>query len=252
MKFKRYQPSFRLRPFVKAFMIIESKNEIESRILPDTSVTLAFRIKGKVSQDGGVVPPAAISGLRNQLRVLNYSKHTSTLVVAFQEGGANAFFSEPLHELFGRSLPLDDLLQRSKIAETEEKLSEAEDNLEKIKTVESFLLSQIRENRKDLLIFKAVSQIKDFHGDVKIKELLKFLHTSRDPFEKRFRHIIGTSPKQFSQIIRLRNVINHHSPEKNFTELALEAGYFDQAHFIKDFKAFTGFTPRKFLNASVW
>jgi len=256
MKLERFQPSARLRPFVKALMIVESETEAESRILPDTSLMLAFRIRGKVSQANEnakeILPPVAISGLRGELRVLNYEKRTATLVVAFREGGARAFFREPLHRLFGVSLPLDDLVERRKLAETEEKLSEAADNRARIRTVEDFLLAELRENQTDWLVAKAVSQIKNSGGDVRIKELLKFLHTSRDPFEKRFRQAIGTSPKQFSQIIRLRGVVANYAREKNLTALANDAGYFDQAHFIREIRAFTGLSPRRFFSSNFW
>lgn len=191
MKIEKYLPSDNLKPFIKTLMIIESAGGMESRILPDTSIVLAFKIKGRViqknEQNKVVLPSAMISGLRNQTRVVDYSKNTSMLLVAFREGGASAFFSEPLHELFGMSLPLDDLWRRSKIVEVEERLSEAGTNRKRFRTVESFLLSQLKDNRFDKMIYNAVERIKTERGDVKITELLKVFHTSRDPFEKRFR-----------------------------------------------------------------
>lgn len=256
MKIENYSPPDNLKPFIKTLMIIESANGMESRILPDTSIVLAFKIKGKVSQKSEqnkvVLPSAMISGLRNQTRVVDYSENTSMLLVAFKEGGANAFFSEPLHEIFGMSLPLDDLWQRSKICEVEEKLSEAATNRKRIRAVESFLLSQLKDNRFDRMIYNAVERIKTQRGDVKITELLKVFHTSRDPFEKRFRRVTGTSPKQFAQIVRLRSLINGYSSQDSFADLAAKFGYFDQAHFIKDFKSFTGQTPQVFLKSSTY
>lgn len=254
MKIERFLPTDFLKPFVKTFMIVESENGTESRILPDTSIVLAFRIKGEVvqksEQNKVALPSAIISGLRNKTRIVDYSQNSSMLLVAFKEGGANAFFAAPLHELFGMSLPLDDILRRSEVIETEEKLSEAKSNRERIRTIENFLLSQLKDDQFDRLVFNAVEKIRAKRGDVKINKLLKFFHTSRDPFEKRFRRVTGTSPKQFSQIIRLRNLISSYSPDKTLTDLAAEFGYFDQAHFIKDFKSFTGLPPRRFFNSS--
>lgn len=256
MKIERFPPTDFLKPFVKTFMIVESENGTESRILPDTSVVLAFRIKGEVTQKREeskiVLPSAMISGLRNSMRVVDYSEKTAMLLVAFREGGASTFFTQPLHELFGMSLPLDDILRRSEIIETEEKLSEAKSNRGRIRPVENFLLSQLKDNRFDRLVFNAVEQIKNARGDVKINKLVKYLHTSRDPFEKRFRRVTGTSPKQFAQIVRLRSLINGYSSEISFADLAAEFGYFDQAHFIKDFKSFTGQTPQVFFKSSTY
>lgn len=254
MKIETYTPSAGLKQFVKTFLIIESENGMESRVLPDTSLMMAFRIKGEVAQksEKGIekLPSAIISGLRNSPRVFDYAKQTSTLLVAFKEGGAGVFFCEPLHRLFGTSLPLDDFWRRGAIAEIEEKLAESRTNRERIAAVETFLISQIEENQTDLLVLEAVRKIKAAGGDVKIHELVKLFHTSRDPFEKRFRRVTGTSPKQFAQIVRLRNLINHYAPENNFADLAARFGYFDQAHFIKNFKSFTGQTPQIFFKSS--
>jgi transcriptional regulator GlxA family with amidase domain len=101
-----------------------------------------------------------------------------------------------------------------------------------------------------MLILNAVKKIKLAGGDIKIKELTKDLPLSRDPFEKRFRREIGTSPKQFSSVIRIKTFINNYTKSEYLTKAALKAGYYDQAHFIKDFKLFTGKTPRDFLKSS--
>lgn len=251
-----FEPSAQLKPFVKTFTILESENGMESRILPVTSIVLAFRIKGAVSQKSAnkidLLPSAMIAALRNQARLLNYERQTAMLLVAFKEGGANAFFREPLYEAFGTSLPLEDILRRSKIIEAEESLCAARTNRDRIETIENFLLSQLREGFADKLVLAAVEKIKIAHGDVRIKELVKFFGTSRDPFEKRFRLVTGTSPKQFAQIVRLRSLINGHSPGNNLAELAARFGYFDQAHFIKDFKSFTGVTPREFFSSATY
>jgi AraC-like DNA-binding protein len=94
-----------------------------------------------------------------------------------------------------------------------------------------------------------MQKIKDTNGNLRIKELATSLAISQDPFEKRFRRVIGTSPKQFSNIVRLKHVIEGYQPALSLTDTALAAGYFDQAHFIKEFKSFTGQTPKDFFQA---
>jgi transcriptional regulator GlxA family with amidase domain len=69
---------------------------------------------------------------------------------------------------------------------------------------------------------------------------------SQDAFEKRFRKSVGVSPKQFSYIVRMKAVVNG-SRLKSLSAIALEAGYFDQPHFNKDFKLFTGQAPGDFF-----
>jgi AraC-like DNA-binding protein len=181
---------------------------------------------------------------------MGYSKEAATLLVAFHEGAAAAFFKEPLHELFGLHIGLDYFIHRSTVAEIEERLAEAKSNLHRIAIVEQFLCSILKKPQLDPLILKAVQAIKLSHGDIRIKDLVAELPISLDTFEKRFKRVIGTSPKQFSTIVRLRGLIENYPQAKSLTDAAVTAGYFDQAHFIKAFKTFTGQTPTAFFNAS--
>ncbi|GAB4035724.1 AraC family transcriptional regulator [Spirosoma jeollabukense] len=251
MKLERFLPTEQLRPYVKAFIVIDSEQGMINRILPDTSIVLAFRYKGIVSygdgQDKTYLPVSVVTGLRSSLRLIDYARETATLLVVFTEGGAAAFFNESLHELFGVSVSLDEFIQRRFVSELEEQLAEATDNQQRIKLVDRFLLARLNEQQNDKLIAKAIQQIQLANGAIRINDLITAFSISRDPFEKRFRRAVGTSPKQFSTIVRLRTLIHQHSPTQRLTETAYKAGYFDQAHFIKDFKMFTGEVPHLFF-----
>ena len=84
-------------------------------------------------------------------------------------------------------------------------------------------------------------------GIIKIKDLADTLYISQDAFEKRFRRVVGTSPKQFSSILRMRSITNIRQQKHTLTKIAFDAGYFDQPHFNKDFRLFTGQTPTDFF-----
>ena len=253
MKMGLHHPANILKPYIKTFLIIESECGMENRTLPDTSIVLAFRYRGAITDNSiGVknnLPASLITGVRRSVRLINYSGHAAALLVIFKPGGASAFFKEPLHELFGSSLPLNDLMSAGKLKEVEEQLAEANNNLQRIAVIERFLRSLLRVSSPDLLIQQAIGQIQLNKGNLKIKQLVNSLPISHDPFEKRFRQLTGTSAKQFSSIVRMRHVIDNYTAPKSLTEAALSAGYFDQAHFIKDFKLFTGLTPLDFFRA---
>jgi AraC-like DNA-binding protein len=72
------------------------------------------------------------------------------------------------------------------------------------------------------------------------------LFISQSPFEKRFRKVVGTTAKKFASIVRFNSVLDNLSKSKSLTEICYENNFFDQAHFIKDFKQFTGDTPENF------
>jgi AraC-like DNA-binding protein len=252
MRIEQYIPVATLQPFIKSFMIIESEYAVQNNILPDTAVVMAFRLRGMVAENNhGVLPAAVLGGLRKTSRSLNYSSNTANLLIVFREDGAAAFFKEPMHELFGGSASLDNFVRRQLLQDISEQLTAAANNQACVDIIQRFLLSIHRQTKPDLLVQEAVKSIRRAGGNLRIKELLGDLHISQDAFEKRFRKTTGASPKQFASIVRLRGLISR-ADAGTLTELAYGAGYFDQAHFIKDFRSFTGQTPREFYRSAIY
>jgi AraC-like DNA-binding protein len=217
---------------------------------------MAFRYKGQINyvtdNNHTPVPAFAISGLRKTVRLINYSKNTATLIVLFREAAAAAFFKEPLHELFEDSVPLDSLITRQKLSIIEEQLAAAKNNHERIAVTEQFLLSRLHAPKPDGLISAAVQKIYAAGGTTTIGALAASLYISNDAFEKRFRRAVGTSPKQFSSIVRLKSLIAQGGQHQTLSDMAFEAGYTDQPHFNKAFKLFTGQTPTEFFKSPLF
>jgi AraC-like DNA-binding protein len=246
-------PSASLRPYVKAFIIVESDDELVNRVLPDTSVVIAFRYKGSVHYMNGHVksdlPLSVISGLRRSARLILYTKNSGNILVRFRETGAAAFFRQPINEIFEESLPLNNLVNNSNLSLIEEQIARPKSTGQRISIIEQFLISRLTNHKPDVLINAAIQKICLNNGLIKIKDLTNSLYISQDAFEKRFRRIVGTTPKQYASIVRMRSIINpgHHSGR--LTDMAFEAGYFDQPHFNKDFRIFTGQSPRDFFKS---
>src|SRR5258708_22529114 len=203
-----YKPTHLLRPFIKAYLVLESQEGMVNRILPDTSLVLVFRYKGQVNDLSGDVqkalPPSVVSGLRKSGRLINYSKGTANVLVIFKEGRANYFIKEPLYELFEESVPLDCFAGYKNVSVIEEQLAAATNNIQRIELIERFLLSRLYHPQSDGLILTALESIHSAKGIVRIKELADSLFISQDALEKRFRRVAGVSPKQMSYIIRMR------------------------------------------------
>ena len=86
-------------------------------------------------------------------------------------------------------------------------------------------------------------------GSITINEILKDEKSKRRQLERNFAKQIGISPKQLSKVIRLQATLQMllHKNTETLTAVAYENEYYDQAHFIKDFREFTGITPKEFL-----
>tara|TARA_R110000850_G_scaffold190308_6_gene316252 strand:+ start:1617 stop:1982 length:366 start_codon:yes stop_codon:yes gene_type:complete len=87
------------------------------------------------------------------------------------------------------------------------------------------------------------------NGSASISKILKEDLSKRRQLERNFKKQIGVSPKQLGKVIRLQNALKMllNKKSENLTDIAYESEYFDQAHFIKDFKEFTGINPKEFL-----
>ena len=171
---------------------------------------------------------------------------TRTILVYFTETGFAHFTSHPVNELFNLSISLDNIFDKNGVNEIEEKLTCAISDKQRIKIVEHFLSRRLKDIQTDKLIAEAVKLIYQSKGTIRIKELNEKLFISQSPFEKRFRKVVGTTPKKFASIVRFNMVLNNLNNTKSLTEICYKNNFFDQAHFIKDFKNYTGDTPENF------
>lgn len=253
MKFEIHQPCYRLRPYIKQFIISESDIAQSYKVLPGTSVVMGFQYSGGLAylnnNNEVALATAGITGLMDGYRVFKNDNETGTILVIFNETGAAHLFANPVNELFGESISLDNLFDKAALRDVSEKLNTANGDKERIAVVEHLLLTHLRNHQPDLLVNKALLYIHHSKGTIRIAELAKKLNTSQSPLEKRFRRVVGASPKKFASIVRIQNVM--HTLNQNNTEFAgLLAGYYDQAHFIKDFKTFTSETPEQYLKSA--
>ena len=250
MKFEKHFPTERLRPYIKYFVVSENELENEYKVFPSSGLVIGFQYKGQLAtvkdNTESKLTTAGITGITDGYKVFKNSADIGTVLVYFTEIGFTHFASHPANELFNLSLSLEDIFDKNNVIEVEEKLIIATTDKQRIKIVEQFLLSQLKDIETDKLIVEAVKLIYQSNGTIRIKELNEKLFISQSPFEKRFRKVVGTTAKKFASIVRFNTVLDNLNDSKSLTEICYENNFFDQAHFIKDFKQFTGDTPENF------
>jgi AraC-like DNA-binding protein len=250
MKLDKHIPIDQLKPYIKYFVVSENELEREYKVFPSSGLVIGFQYKGQLVsvKDNNVskLATAGITGITDGYKVFRNSANIGTILVYFTEIGFSHFASHPANQLFNLSLSLDAVFDKNSIAEVEDRLAIANTDKLRIKIVEQFLVSQLKDIQTDKLIVEAVKLIYRSKGTVRIKELNEKLFISQSPFEKRFRKVVGTTAKKFASIVRFNSVLDNLSETKTLTEICYENNFFDQAHFIKDFKQFTGDTPENF------
>ena len=242
-------PCEALRPFVKRFLVVESTTAHRDVHLPDTGLVAAFCFRGDCRLIGGAeAPQAAITGLWDTVRMHTHSRDHAAVIVSFTPTGAAALLRQPLEEFGNATVDLDAVLgRRTGLDRLHDQLAGAANHAERIRLVEDLLLAQAGGARPDPLVAAAVALIERTQAMMRIEELTRRIGLSQSALERRFRRLVGASPRRFASLVRLQNVVRLREAGADLTTIAHAAGYSDQPHFIKDFKRFTGLSPRSFF-----
>ncbi|WP_242353028.1 MULTISPECIES: AraC family transcriptional regulator [unclassified Anaeromyxobacter] len=253
MQVRSFQPSARLAPFVHALEIVEAREEATRTLLPEPGIVIGLRYGGSAALLEGAearrLPDATVTGLHGTSRRVRTSAGGGVVLVKFREGGAASFLGVPLHELRGETLPMDALVPRDAVERAAARLAEATSAAERLAVLEAFLVSRWRPGPPDGVVQAAIGEIRARRGHVRVGELARRLGLSHDALEKRFRRDVGASPRQLASLLRLRHAVEVHRRGATLSSVPYEAGYYDQSHFIREFRAVTGQPPGRLLAA---
>lgn len=248
----RFLPHKLLKPFIKEYMIVQCTNEMEIQLFPNPSISFNHIINGNIAMiknDGSKVdlPKATVFGISQKQLQFDFSAQTTLLTTIFNPGCASFFIRKPIHNFYGTFLPLEYIFSRQKISSLNQQLPHQSSHVKMLQLLENFLISEKVPKFTDNRIKDSIHRIKEKKGLVSIKDLSEEISISRDSFEKNFRANVGTTPKQYCKIIRFRSLFEEAHLQSNLTDLGLNGGYYDQSHFIRDFKSFTGMLPSDFF-----
>ena len=224
------------------------------RLLPDGTVELVInlyenriQLYDRDQRHCGTVPGALVSGPRTQYFVIDTQDQVATMGVHFRPGGAFPFFRLPALELADQSLSLDSLWGSAASA-MRERLLAAVTPQRKFWVLEACLLEQVAKplERHPAVTF-GIQQLRGYGRSV--AEVVDKAGFSQRRFIQLFGDQVGLTPKVFSRVSRFQQVVRiaHGADEIDWADLALECGYYDQAHFIHDFQSFAGITPATYL-----
>ncbi|MBN1143007.1 MAG: AraC family transcriptional regulator, partial [Bacteroidales bacterium] len=164
--------------------------------------------------------------------------------------GACHFFNFPLSEVENQSVDLCDLL-KEETARIEEELSYTNTLTGKVKVIEKFLVRRFAPitSYDQKIINKGIDLIRCGKGQITATSMADDLSLTTKSLERKFAHYLGKTTKQLVKLIRFQQVLQDFSNHKHIhlTEIAYRNGYYDQSHFIRDFKTHTGYTPKEFI-----
>jgi len=192
----------------------------------------------------------ALIGPQTEYNVID-TQRTAMAGVHFKPGGAYPFLAPPADELHGTQLPLD-VLWGGFAGELRERLLEAATADERLCITERALLARARRTlaRHPAVKF-ALEQFRRGPHTKTIADVTDRTGLSPRRFIEVFRREVGLTPKLFCRVRRFQQALHLVGAGKpvEWTDVALDAGYFDQAHFIHDFRAFSGINPSTYAEA---
>lgn len=190
---------------------------------------------------------AFVGGLHQQRYLLKLPPDTEIISVRFKPGAFKYVFSGALNEFANEKIPVVDLWQ-SAGKQLSQKLRRNQTPGEKIELIGGFIIDQLNDGRYSV-IDETVRHIMNHRGLVDLPDLEQKSHLSSAQFRKRFREEVGLSPKKYSKIIRINSVISefYSNQQGLLLDLAYAHDYYDQSHFIKEFKSIVGQTPTQYL-----
>lgn len=256
MRFQYIKPTGLLALYIRHYWVLEAddfEGEICERVIPTGNVEWMFHYRKTfvVKNEAPVYQPQSmVSGINSNFFDVATRGESGVIAVTFYPHGAANFLRFPLSEIENSSINLEDIFNTTG-KETEEQICLARSQEERIAIIEKFLLRCFNpvKNNDLLLIKKGVELINQCKGQINVSELSQKLFLTNKSLERKFYALLGKTPKQFIRIVRFQGVIlNLSKPgDKYLTQMAYENGYFDQAHFVKDFKSLSGYTPKEFL-----
>ena len=259
MIYREFVPSPALREIVKNYWYVldpVGNDELEKkfRISPSGYPELIFHFRNRMriydnGNDHFHMPPNLLAGQVTSPVHLQYTGELETLCIKFYPCGIYRLFGIPGNELAGNALEFN-LLLNSEASEIHEKLFESKKLEDKIKYVDEFLLKKIKRNNPKVMgIEYAIRQMHMSRGNIPVKQLSDDAGIHIRKFQRDFHEVVGLSPKGFNKILRFNNsyTLITAGEIKSTQDIVYKCGYYDQSHFINDFKIFTGQTPTEYF-----
>ncbi len=260
MFYREFSVTNQLHPFINCIWVIQEKAGVFSKpklLVPDGNIEVMLNFGGSYtrfySQDNANLQNCKGGQLVGQRS--SYCFHASPgaidlISISFKPGGISPFVHFPVSDLTDESIELS-CLRDNLFAEIEEKVFEVGKLEERIDAIQSLLLKRLYKNtEKANKVFAFVPMVHAMSAYTSVKDFLINYTINKRKLERDFEYHVGLSPKFMQRILRFRNAILavYESKVKNFTELAYECGYYDQAHLNNDFKEFAGLTPKQYFS----
>lgn len=251
IQFFEKTPTPPLALYIESFWRLEGAGKKE-KIFPDGRMEMVFNLSDpfrRYHTDGSteIQPPALLVGQMRDHTVIEPTGRIHLFGIRFQPGGAFPFLQFALDGVTDKIQNLDAVWGRL-AEELTARLAGAGNFDSQVLDAERILMRRLHTDGDNKIAY-AVQQIISSGGNLILDRLVSEISLSARQIERKFQERVGIGPKLLARLVRFQKVFRLLGPEPNprWVEIALHCGYYDQAHFIRDFKEFTGEIPSSYL-----
>jgi len=263
VKYTEHKPNKFLEQYVKCYYSLEYEHgsNVVDHAFATGCVEVMFTLEGSLWETKADKPgsefvktsPIEVWGQILKPLIFRIPGYSKVFGIRFHPAAAAIFLNEDVSNLNDQVLELQSVVGNN-ANDLHSKLQEAKSDEVRIQLTDSYLLNEIAQSRlinKVDLVQQVMNELtkKDFFDNI---ENVAERHgiTSRY-LQKLFVQQTGLSPKLYSKINRFQNsVVLLGQKDLSLTSIAYSCGYFDQSHFIREFKSFTGFAPSAFKSGN--
>lgn len=245
MIYNKIKPADALVQYIDAYWYLSNNNKVFiERVLPDGCSDIIFKYDDCILNR----PELFVTGEMTRHRLVHIKPNQTYVGIRFKPGSLFPFLQVPMHELTNKDVSLE-LLQSKlfcQLLEVTQKENCIKNKLHKIDNIFLRKLESVENINPN--IDYAIKKIISSNGMISIEDISVEIGYSVRHLQRQFKLILGLNPKMFSRIVRFRTIhkqIQSQSTNK-YLDIALNAGYFDQSHFIREYKDFTGISPTNY------
>lgn len=253
MIFNKYTPTSPLNQYVESICYIEGNNQGTG--LPKIAMSLVFNLQDdfKLFSDKSFSQYTDykrywVAGLQTKPTYVASYGSSKMFVVQFKTIGASLFLNDSLHYFTNNYVNLD-CIYNKEAEQTWEQLHIAKNRMQQFLCIENFLISKLAKHKLPNKKLEATVQLLlSNSSSISINQICNYVNLSRKHLNFLSKEFAGVSTKTIFSLIRLQQTLSaiSSSPKEKLTNIAYDFDYFDQAHFISDFKRFTSITPREY------
>ena len=255
---KEYKPSLHLGAYVELFWSgqfnLTQMPLLSQRVIPNGYIELIIHLTDShcellQGRDYETSPDYTLIGLFTQPYDVHFRETVRVFGIRFKPEGIHHVFGMPASEIHAAFADMESFARRN-FREYTNKIRVSDAVGEMIRLSEDYVLGNVNRRRLDLsYLNRAAEIIRRKKGLISMEELAGKSYISSRQLEREFKKKVGLSPKNYMRIARLNEVnrILTNGRRLLLTDVSYTCGYSDQAHFIRDFKHFTGESPKRFL-----